>query len=103
MARSRVMSGPSSIATNREDMEGASPPERSVAKTTKLSRKFQAVILNRLEANWRALVRPCLTPFMGPKPQAEGRTRTHGSVESTAALEQQRQMALASGLLTGLH
>jgi hypothetical protein len=46
-------------------MEGASPPERSVAKTTKLSCKFQAVILNRLEANWRALVRPYLTPIHG--------------------------------------
>jgi hypothetical protein len=45
MARSRVMSGPSSIATNREYMEGASQLERSVAKTTKLSCKFQAVIL----------------------------------------------------------
>ena len=56
MARSRAMSGPSSIAMNREDMEGPSSPERSVAKTTKMSCKFQAVILNRLEAKWRPLI-----------------------------------------------
>jgi hypothetical protein len=46
-------------------MEGASQSERSVAKTTKLSCKFQAVILNRLEPNWRALVHPYLTPIHG--------------------------------------
>jgi len=46
-------------------MEGASPVERSVAKTTKSFCKFQAVILNRLEANWRVLVRPYLTPIHG--------------------------------------
>jgi hypothetical protein len=44
------------MATNREDMEGASPPVRSVAKTTKLVCKFQAAILNRLKTKWRALV-----------------------------------------------
>src|SRR5262245_27593273 len=55
------MSGPSSIATNREDMEGASPVQRAVAKNTKVSGKFQAVILSRLEANWRALVRRPIT------------------------------------------
>jgi hypothetical protein len=37
-------------------MEGASPPVRSVANTTELSCKFQAVILNRLKTKWRALV-----------------------------------------------
>jgi hypothetical protein len=63
-------------------MEGASSPERSVAKTTKSSCKFQADILNRLGANWRALVRPYLTPIHGAETPAEGRTRTHGSVET---------------------
>src|SRR5262245_7621552 len=72
MARSSVMSGPSSIASNREDMEGASRAEQSAAKTTRLSCKFQAVLLIRLEAKWRALVRPYLSPIHGaettPKP-----------------------------------